>query len=445
MASSPAARSASLNRSSTSRVAERVNRKSQGEGPSDGSRSRTRPISTSTPRAQPLPVSPIRAASAHSGVGTGTANRSVDFVASDALSPMQYKRLVEKAAADETRRAKREERAASVARAKEINADARRQQLDAFQEYAKQSSKKQESNKTRESTERGQKKLQSEYRAENWARMRQQRNRTDLEADRLENNKIQSDLHAHTKAERVRLAKEQKHEMAKLKLEGFRQTKRQESLEDESQKDALENAKIQHDINKHLRAEREKYEKELRHEMAQIKADAFKNNKAQRSLEDLSQKAQLENAKIQYEQLAYSRARRNSTEREQRREVNRIKAESLRQDATEKRAKHRAQQGTIQKETFDADDIQPETLNQLLTSAGLKQYLTVLDSKGCTSPEDLGKLSRKEVELMVPSKMIHRRKLLLLTQHYRPSVNTQYHSGLSQRIRGNDSSLGTAL
>jgi len=298
----------------------------------------------------------------------------------------------------------------------------------------------------REKYDREQRSQMAQIQTDGFKQNKLQRSMEDVsQRSALENSKHQSEMQAHMKDSRLKREKEQRHEASAMRTEGFRQVKQQRSFVDESQRELLENDRVQAELTAHLREEREKYDKELRHGMAQIKADAFKNNKAQRSLEDLSQKAQLENAKIQYEQLAYSRARRNSTEREQRREVNRIKAESLRQDATEKRAKHRAQQGTIRKETFDADDIQPETLNQLLTSAGLKQYLTVLDSKGCTSPEDLGKLSRKEVELMVPSKMIHRRKLLLLTQHYRPSVNTQYHSGLSQRIRGNDSSLGTAL
>lgn len=46
-----------------------------------------------------------------------------------------------------------------------------------------------------------------------------------------------------------------------------------------------------------MRAEREKYDKEARHEMAQIKADAFKQNKIQRSLEVDSQRAHFESAK----------------------------------------------------------------------------------------------------------------------------------------------------
>ena len=50
-----------------------------------------------------------------------------------------------------------------------------------------------------------------------------------------------------------------------------------------------------------MRAERKKYDKEARHEMAQIKADAFKQNKIQRSLEVDSQRAHFESAKEKHE------------------------------------------------------------------------------------------------------------------------------------------------
>jgi len=41
------------------------------------------------------------------------------------------------------------------------------------------------------------------------------------------------------------------------------------------------------------------------------------------------------------------------------------------------------------------------TLNQLLSSAGLVEYLEMLDSKGCRTPEDLGLLSPAEVKILV--------------------------------------------
>jgi hypothetical protein len=85
----------------------------------------------------------------------------------------------------------------------------------------------QASRKARVTLEKSTKKVQSAYRTENWARMRQQvvsificliiisssrlpffspppeslqkRNRADLEADRIENNKLQSEMHAHVR------------------------------------------------------------------------------------------------------------------------------------------------------------------------------------------------------------------------------------------------------
>jgi hypothetical protein len=146
------------------------------------------------------------------------------------------------------------------------------------------------------------------------------------------------------KNSRDKYEKNQRQDASRSRLEGLRQVKQQRSFVDEAQKEVLENDRVQAELTAHLREEREKYDKDLRHEMAQIKAEALKQNKAQRLLEEDSKKSVIENAKYQYEQLATARANRDSTEKAARKEMNRIKAESLRHAAAERRAKERAQQ-----------------------------------------------------------------------------------------------------
>lgn len=45
-------------------------------------------------------------------------------------------------------------------------------------------------------------------------------------------------------------------------------------------------------------------------------------------------------------------------------------------------------------------DLAAGTLNALLTSAGLAEYLAAMEQRGCTRPEDLGRLSIADVQGM---------------------------------------------
>ena len=54
-----------------------------------------------------------------------------------------------------------------------------------------------------------------------------------------------------------------------------------------------------------VKADRDQEDKDRRREMSQMRAEAYKHIKLQRQLEEVSQKEALENAKIQYEMGAH--------------------------------------------------------------------------------------------------------------------------------------------
>ena len=203
-----------------------------------------------------------------------------------------------------------------------------------------------------------------------------------------------------------------------------------------------------------LRKTREQFDRAQRHEMAEISSNSLKHKKLQRNLEaDATRDALANNA--QHRQLfATIHSSRNSQERAIASEMTRLKTASLRAEALDKRMKEKAQAGRIGSydspyafnanapETDDEVSVrrchskllscslfcaykrsfslnifyfssslflkyylyaQPDTgtLNALLRSAGLTEYLAAMEERGCTRPEDLGKLSVADVQGMV--------------------------------------------
>ena len=138
------------------------------------------------------------------------------------------------------------------------------------------------------------------------SRLAQQVNEASVR-EALANAKIQSELGAHARAERERLAKEQRHLRAEGDVEGFKQNRLQQRLEDQSKREALANAKIQSELGAHARAERERLAKEQRHLRAEVVTEGYRATQKARFLELKSESEALENAKIQHAMAAHVR------------------------------------------------------------------------------------------------------------------------------------------
>jgi hypothetical protein len=197
--------------------------------------------------------------------------------------------------------------------------------------------------------------------------------------------------------------------MSAMKLEGYRQVRQQRLFVEQQQLELLENDKIQSEFANAMRVQRLHYDKENRREMAAMKIDTLKGARLMaQSIEAEAEKATLANNRIQQENAAHGRSQRASHDADLRREMSAMRMEAYRAKQADRRAKEKAAMGRL----HGVDPMSPDdavgantgagyTLNQLLSSAGLKDYLSMLDSKGCRTCEDLGMLSPAEVKVMV--------------------------------------------
>jgi hypothetical protein len=160
-----------------------------------------------------------------------------------------------------------------------------------------------------------------------------------------------------------------------------------------------------------LRKARESFERSQRHEMAEMSANSHKHKKLTRGLEADGARLALA-SDAQNRQLGASmRASRDSQDRALVAEMGRVKTASLRAGADDRRAKDKAQAGRVGSydspyafnasipEGDESDEV--GTLNALLRSAGLSEYLAVMAQRGCTRPEDLAMFSVADIQGMV--------------------------------------------
>jgi len=116
--------------------------------------------------------------------------------------------------------------------------------MDRFRDYAQQSKATASAKHAKSNSDWQTKKLGTSFRAENWARMKKARDDKLQEA----NNKIQFEVSARLQKERDRADKEARHEMAQIRVDALRQKKLTQSLAETSEREALANQRLQADM-----------------------------------------------------------------------------------------------------------------------------------------------------------------------------------------------------
>ena len=120
----------------------------------------------------------------------------------------------------------------------------------------------------------------------------------------------------------------QRDDANRVKIEGLRIAKTQRNKE-EAGKETLANAKIQGELIKHMRAEREAFDKDWAHKARVVEAEGLKQLKERKHKEYL-QKDVLANDKIQGQLIKHMREERKRFDDFQRDDANRVKIEGLR-------------------------------------------------------------------------------------------------------------------
>jgi hypothetical protein len=103
------------------------------------------------------------------------------------------------------------------------------------------------------------------------------------------------------KAKREQQAKAEARDMASMKIGSYRAKRMQRDLEASSAQDARSNAKLQSELKAHADEMRSKLDKEAKSEMAQVRTEALRGVKLQRSFVDAQQREVLENDRLQSE------------------------------------------------------------------------------------------------------------------------------------------------
>jgi len=116
--------------------------------------------------------------------------------------------------------------------------------MDRFRDYAQQSKATASAKHAKSNSDWQTKKLGTSFRAENWARMKKARDDKLQEA----NDKIQFEVSARLQKERDRADKEARHEMAQIRVDALRQKKLTQSLAETSEREALANQRLQADM-----------------------------------------------------------------------------------------------------------------------------------------------------------------------------------------------------
>jgi len=109
------------------------------------------------------------------------------------------------------------------------------------------------------------------------------------------------------KAMREKQAKAEARDMASMKFGAYKAKKMQRDLEASSAQDARNNAKLQSELKAHADAMRLKLDKASRSEMAQVRTEALRGVKLQRSFVDAQQREMLENDRLQSEMTNHVR------------------------------------------------------------------------------------------------------------------------------------------
>jgi hypothetical protein len=110
------------------------------------------------------------------------------------MTATEYKRTVERAEREESRRSRREEILASK-KANQVAAEERKQmQLDGFNEYAVQSKKTQQSTLKNQRSQSERRSVSTQYKLESMRSVRESKMRHDYETDQLQNKKLNAEL-----------------------------------------------------------------------------------------------------------------------------------------------------------------------------------------------------------------------------------------------------------
>jgi len=110
------------------------------------------------------------------------------------MTATEYKRTVERAERDESRRSRREEILAAK-KANQVVAEERKLlQLDGFNEYAVQSKKTQQSTLKSQRSQSERRSVSTQYKLESMRSVRESKLRHDLETDQLQNKKLNAEL-----------------------------------------------------------------------------------------------------------------------------------------------------------------------------------------------------------------------------------------------------------
>lgn len=120
--------------------------------------------------------------------------------------------------------------------------------MDRFRDYAEQSKATASAKHAISLNDWQTKRTGTSFRTDNWARMKKARDGKLQQAEVLANNKIQFEVSAKLQKERERADKEARHEMAQIRVDALRQKKITQSLAESSEREALANQRLQADM-----------------------------------------------------------------------------------------------------------------------------------------------------------------------------------------------------
>jgi hypothetical protein len=108
------------------------------------------------------------------------------------------------------------------------------------------------------------------------------------------------------RVEREKYDKEHRQAQAEGEIEGYKQAKIQRSFQVDQQKELLGKDKVQAEVMARLKFEREKYARDLKHEMSRMRADSSRSEKSQqRTLNEMGQRDLIESQKEKSDMLSH--------------------------------------------------------------------------------------------------------------------------------------------
>jgi hypothetical protein len=96
--------------------------------------------------------------------------------------------------------------------------------------------------------------------------------------------------------------------MAAMRVESSRLVKAQQRMEEDSRREALANNKLQYEMVAKMKESREQLDREARRSDSQMRIESIRQRQLTKRLEESSQRASLENARLQYAFAADVRA-----------------------------------------------------------------------------------------------------------------------------------------